>query len=95
MSKIGHFEIAVLMKVNELAQRHGLELWEFDAEYDTETGELSFPSTPGGADRYERFRKMKDALGCGEGGKLQLDSDAALLEALDTALSTAPRPRLR
>jgi hypothetical protein len=90
MSKIGHFEIAVLMKVNELAQRHGLELWEFDAEFDTETGELSFPSTPGGAEKYGQFRKMQETLGC-KNGKLQLDSDAALLDALDEALSAAPR----
>ncbi|MEK7342773.1 MAG: hypothetical protein AABZ73_03010 [Pseudomonadota bacterium] len=91
MSKIGHFEVAVMMKVNELAQRHGLESWEFDAEYDTETGELSFPSAPGGADRYDRFCKMKEALGCDEKGKLLLDSDAALLDALNEALRTAPR----
>lgn len=93
MSKIGHFEIAVLMKVNELAQRYGLELWEFDAEFDTETGALSFPSTPGG-DQYRQFCKMREALGCKEGA-LQCDSDAVLLETLDKALRTAPRARTR
>lgn len=92
MSKIGHIEVAVLMKVNQLAERYGVDLWRFDAEFDTETGELSFPSVPGG-DQQVPFDKMMTALGC-DNCKLQLD-DSDLLERLDEALFTAPRPRIR
>jgi hypothetical protein len=92
-----NLDIAVLAKVNELAERHGLKPYDFVAIYRHDTDKqqevLSFESPAGGnALREQRFGKMLADLGVGDNDKLR-GTPATIVDALDHAISVSPRRR--
>jgi hypothetical protein len=95
---ISNNEIAILTKLNELAERYGLKPSDFNA---TVRSDPEGPDTilrfeadaHGNALREERYGKMIAALGVDADGYLR-GSDEHIIDALDTALQNAPRRRL-
>ncbi|HEY1270435.1 MAG TPA: hypothetical protein VH575_24375 [Gemmataceae bacterium] len=95
-------DVAVLSRVNELAERHGLKPYDFVATSKLEeddTGimhvlEFEVPAR-GNALREERFDRMLRDIGIVQGDRAVLRGDTAtIIDALDNALQLAPRPRL-
>lgn len=95
-------DLAVLMKVNELAERHGLKSYDFVAVFKS-TGEASHQyelhfevPASGNALREERFDKMMKDLGTGayETGILKGET-SDIIDALDKAIAKSPRSRLK
>jgi hypothetical protein len=95
-------DVAVLSRVNELAERHGLKPYDFVATSKLEeddTGithvlEFEVPAR-GNALREERFDRMLKDLGIVQGDRAVLRADTAtIIDALDNALQLAPRSRL-
>lgn len=95
-------DVAVLTRVNELAERHGLKPYDFVATFKIEEGtkgithvlEFEVPAQ-GNALREERYDRMLKDIGIGQGDEAVLKGDTAtIIDALDTALQLAPRPRL-
>jgi hypothetical protein len=96
-------EIAIITKVNELAERHGLKPYDLVAtvssKYDDYTHacnyQLAFEIPAQGNDlRVQRFDKMLADIGVPEDGQL-IGSAATIVDGLDHALSIAPKPRSR
>jgi hypothetical protein len=95
-------DVAVLTRVNELAERHGLKAYDFVATSKLEeddTGithvlEFEVPAR-GNALREERFDRMLKDIGIMQGDEAVPRGDTAtIIDALDNALQLAPRPRL-
>lgn len=95
-------DVAVLTKLNELAERRGLKPYDFIATFKSE-GEglheyaLTFEvPAQGNALREERFDKMLKDLGGNayETGVLKGDT-SDIIDALDKAIALSPRPRTR
>ncbi len=94
---LDNVDVAVLTKVNELAERHGLKSYQFIATFNRDdTGyALEFECPASGNDlRDERFEKMLADIGItvDDGAVLKGDT-AKIIDALDDALDLAPRPR--
>jgi hypothetical protein len=95
-------DVAVLTRVNELAERHGLKPYDFVAtskleEDDTGIAQVLEFEVParGNALREERYDRMLKDIGIVQGDRAVLRGDtAAIIDALDNALQLAPRPRL-
>lgn len=93
-------DVAVLTKVIELAERHGLKPYHFVASFTHEDDAkghfvLNY-ETPasGNALRVERFDRMLKDIGIVQGGEAALrGSTATVIDALDNALQIAPRSR--
>jgi len=95
--------VAVLSRVNELAERHGLKPYDFVATSkfeEDDTGisqhvlEFEVPAQ-GNALREERYDRMLKDIGIVQGDRAVLRGDAAtIIDALDNALQLAPRQRL-
>jgi hypothetical protein len=96
---LDNVDVAVLTKVNELAERHGLKSYDFVATF--QPGEkgyaLDFECPASGNDlREERFDKMLAAIGITVSDRATLGGNPAqIIDALDKALEHAPRTRLR
>jgi len=93
-------DVAVLTRVNELADRHGLKPYDFVATFThgKEGWTLEFESPASGNDlREERFSKMLAAIGIEEGDRAALTkrNAAEIIDALDNALDLAPQSRRR
>jgi hypothetical protein len=95
-------DVAVLTRVNDLAERHGLQPYDFAATFKIEEDgrrithvlEFEVPAR-GNALREERFDRMLKDIGIGHGDEAVLKGDTAtIIDALDNALQLAPRPRL-
>jgi hypothetical protein len=95
-------DVAVLTRVNDLAERHGLKPCDFVATIRTEEDdrgithvlEYEVPAR-GNSLRVERFDRMLKDLGIDQSEETALTGDTAkIIEALDNALQIAPRPRL-
>ncbi len=95
-------DVAVLSRVNELAERHGLKPYDFVATSKLEedgTGithvlEFEVPAR-GNALREDRFDRMLKDIGIVQSDEAALRGDTAtIIDALDNALQLAPRPRL-
>ena len=98
---LDNIDVAVLTKVNELAERYGLKPYDFVATFKHDGKEsyvldFEMPASGNGL-REERYDKMLTAIG------IAPDQDAAMLagnpdqiiDALDNALEHAPRSRSR
>jgi hypothetical protein len=90
-------DIAILTKLNELAERYGLKPYDFVAtvRHDPNAPQaiLCFEDpAQGNALREERYGKMLQSLGVGADGTLTAPY-AQVIDALDAALEQAPRPR--
>jgi|SRR5665213_2104783 len=94
---LDNVDVAVLTKVNELAERHGLKPYDFIATFKhSEKGyTLDFECPASGNDlREERFDKMLAAIGITVTDKATLSGKPAqVIDALDNALEHAPRTR--
>lgn len=91
--------VAILSKVNDLAERYGLKPYEFLATY-REDGPieatdnwavLSYESGPSELDSQPKWEKMLNDLGA-IGGELR-GTERSIYEALDNALQRAPKTR--
>jgi hypothetical protein len=100
---LDNLDLAVLSRVNELAERHGLKPYDFVAttKYEADAkGEtryvLDFEMPAyGNALREERYGRMLKDLGIVPGDRAALSGEpATIIDALDKALQLAPRPRL-
>jgi len=98
MTETTAVEIYILSKVAELAKRMNLPVSDANASlhYDEKTGEpvLSFESLPIDRDKNEKFEKICELLGC-EDGILRTASTWDMEQAVESALSRAPRERKR
>jgi hypothetical protein len=96
---LDNVDVAVLTKVNELADRHGLKPYDFVAtfKHGTKGWTLEFECAASGNDlREERYDKMLTAIGITAGDRAALKGNAAkIIDALDNALDLAPRSRHR
>jgi hypothetical protein len=110
MKTVNNVEIGIMMRVNELASRYGLEPFDFIAEYKDETvltgslsGEpeptgnsvLSYPILPRNPSKLERFELMLETLGISNDSGAMIGSDEQIVKALNKALEVAPRNRAR
>jgi hypothetical protein len=95
---IDNQDVAILTKLNDLAERHGLRACDFLAtvrlDSKSQSSILNFDGPTGDGQRDERFDKMLNDLGVNKDGDLIGDS-ATIIEAVDRALEVAPRPRWR
>ncbi len=96
---LDNLDIAVLTKLNELAERHGLKPYDFVATFrcaDSERSRYALHfemSASGTALREKRFDQMLGAIGIESADAAELTgSPVTIIDALDRALQTAPRP---
>jgi hypothetical protein len=96
---LDNIDVAVLTRVNELAERHGLKPYDFVATFKIEEDaagtrhvlEYEVP-VRGNSLREGRYERMLKDIGIFQSNKAVLKGDlAAILEALDHALKLAPR----
>ena len=93
-------DLAILMGVVELARRFGMRASDADAsisQRDVGYGRLEFclhfcDPPPEAVDKFDR---MCSALGCGSDMMLTTNNLSQLEDAVERALSLAPRSRLR
>ncbi|SRR5579885_3211505 len=100
---IDNQDVAILTRVNDLAQRHGLNPCDFVATFRLEEDaegirhilEYEVPAQ-GNVLREARYDRMLKDLGIDpDGGSAVLRGDTvSIMEALDNALQLAPRPRM-
>ena len=97
---IDNISIAIFVKVNELADRHGLKPYEFvaaiheHAEGDKLILRYDVPVS-GDPTKEARFGKMLDQLGVSDTSHDLAGTDQQIIDALDHALHLAPRRRPR
>lgn len=101
---ISSVDIAILTKLNDLKQRHGLrgtdaEAWfNFISSENDPQGEgyfyLEFAGQPAEPAKTEKLDRVRAALGM-EGYSQRFDMPSELEDRLDQALSVAPRLRVR
>lgn len=90
--------IAILTRLNELAERHGLHPCEFVASMNTTqagVSELCFDAPPDNEQAAERFARMLEHLGVEEGSLLCTGTDAEIYDRIVAALRRAPAIRSR
>jgi hypothetical protein len=96
---LDNVDVAVLTKVNELAERYGLKPYDFVASFKRggKKYALDFECPASGNDlREERFNTMLTAIGITVGDGAVLEGDTVkIIDALDNALDHAPRTRRR
>ena len=96
---LDNVDVAVLTKVNELADRHGLKPYDFVATFGwkeaAHTHVLNFECPASGSSRREkRFDNMLTAIGITVTDKADLSGrPEQIIDALDNALEHAPRTR--
>ncbi|SRR5579875_1057439 len=96
-------DIAIMTRVNELAERHGFRPYEFHAVVRPEERNAENPNMvlsfevpySGNKARESAFYKMLDGLGVEETTGKLFGTDKQIIEALDGALAVAPRLRQR
>jgi hypothetical protein len=97
---LDNVQIAILTKVNELANRFGIKAHEFVAVVDNVRDRSSMilryevPPSGNGA-KIEEFNKMLDLLKAGPSNHEIKGTPEGISEALDEALHLAPRQRPR
>jgi hypothetical protein len=102
---LDNVDVAVLTRVNDLAERHGLRPYDFVAtiRYEDRPGhkpgnhilDFECPASGNGL-REERFYRMLSSLGItvtDERGAVLEGHPSHIIDALDNALSLAPKPR--
>ena len=93
-------DVAILTKLNDLAERRGLKPYDFVAvtrwDESREVFTLKFEvHTHGNGQRKERYGKMLTDLGIGPDSSFLSGSTESIIDALDHALSLTPKPRPR
>jgi hypothetical protein len=97
---LDNVQIAILTKVNELADRFGIRPHEFVAVVDNASDKanmiLRYEVSPSkGKDKIEAFNSMLDSLGALPTGHEIKGTPEQIIVALDDALSLAPQSRAR
>lgn len=92
-------DVAVLTKLNELAERRGLKPYDFVAvvksEGDSYALDFELPAS-GDALREERYEKMMRDLGIVVDDRAALEGQMSdIIDALDKAIALSPRNRTR
>ena len=94
---IDNVDVAILTKLNQLAERRGLKPYDFVAtvqRHETKNAHVLCFEVPasGNALREERFTKMLRDIGIAEGDSSDfIGSPADIIDALDSALQLSPR----
>ena len=98
---LDNIDVAILTKLNCLAERYGLKPYDFVASLEPrfKNGKadgtiLTFEVFPLEPLNQNRFQELLDALGVDKSGQLS-GNDSKIVDALDTALSLAPNSRSR
>jgi hypothetical protein len=94
-----NLDVAILTKLNALADRHGLKPYEYVATLDRSAKSLGCAirfETPAETGDHEaaKVRSMYTALGVDRTGMLH-GGEIAVLDAIDHALSVAPKSRTK
>ncbi|WP_157081094.1 hypothetical protein [Novosphingobium naphthalenivorans] len=101
-SLLSSSSVAILYRISELTRRFGLNPSEADATFglvkdgpEDNVGHfmLAFDSVPGEPEKAERMNQMLKLLGCNEDGELTAHNMGDIEDAIDHALSLAPRSR--
>jgi hypothetical protein len=96
---LDNVQIAILTKVNELADRFGIKPYEFVAAIDNNHEEFTVLKfeipVAGDIARVESFNRMLDLIGLGETTHELKGTEMEILTALDNALNVAPKRRRR
>lgn len=91
---LDNITVAVLARVNHLAERYGLKPYDFVAEYHPSASphesELCFTVAPQLESKQKILENMMDALGVNDDGVL-LGTDQKIIDALDNATRRAPK----
>jgi hypothetical protein len=91
---IDNITVAVLTKVNHLAERYGLKPYDFVAEYhpsaSADESELCFTVAPQSESKQKILENLMDALGVNKDGTLS-GTDQTIIDALDNAVRRAPK----
>src|SRR5689334_20228402 len=99
MSLLDNGTVAILQKVNELAERYGISPLQFIATIKTnsEKNVLSYECPPMDRSEDEQFYKMLTALGASdiEYGPKLVGDPKEIYDALLAAIEKAPRARKR
>jgi hypothetical protein len=95
---IDNLDVAILTKVNDLAERHGFVPTDFVATIqDDDAGRtvLAYETAPDAdRDKERRFDAMLDSIGVSKDGTL-VGASEEIYAALTAALAKAPKPRVR
>ena len=93
---LSHLEIAVLMRVNELADRYGVKPYEFSTSFYLKDGKchLGYDTAPEDDPQGKKYERMLEAVGAQNGDELVGDY-RDIIEKLDQAIKKTPRPRSR
>lgn len=94
---LDNVDVAILTRLNELAERLGLRPYDFIATLKNadQGGILSFDGPPdGNALREERWAKMLSLLKVNQDGELRGNWES-IGQAIDDAIAQVPRPRHR
>lgn len=93
---IDNVTIAILTKVNELAERHGVKPIDFIATFRTgdepNRSRLSFETAPDSPEKQQALFRVMDAINMHPDGELR-GSCEEIYNALDQAILVAPKPR--
>ena len=96
---LDNVKVAIFTKLNTLAEKHGLKPYDFVATQKDGSGyeiRLDFEVHPtGDALKEKKYDRMLQALGIPADGKILQGTDRQIIDALDSALELAPKPRLR
>lgn len=95
---LDNIQIAILTKVNELADRFSIKPYEFVAVIDNRHRDIALKyevPLSGAASDEARFDRMLDLLGIGKDRHELSGTAGQIIDALDGALRSAPRKRVR
>jgi hypothetical protein len=97
---LDNIDVAILTRVNDLAERYGLKPYDFVATTKSAEQEgkhtLAYETPASGNElREERYEKMLDSIGVDQETGQLTASYQHIIDSLDNALALAPRPRSR
>lgn len=96
-----NIDFAVLSRIQELSERFGLKPYDFIATLDHSKSAsnlamgIKFENMADGPEPEKRVKQMFNALGMDESGGVLQGGEKKVIDALDHALSVAPKPRTR
>jgi hypothetical protein len=96
-----NIDFAVLSRIQELSERFGLKPYDFTATLDhsqnivTSGMGVKFQNMADGPGPEKRVKQMFKAIGISEDSGVLQGGEKKVIDALDHALSIAPKPRTR
>jgi hypothetical protein len=98
---IDSIDFAILSRIQQLSERFGLKPYDFVATLDHDKNVpnlamgVKFENVADGPEPEKRVKQMFNAIGVDEGGGVLQGGEKKVIDALDNALSIAPKPRTR